>query len=314
MQLVKLVDSKILEMAKSQHGVIARWQLRDLGLSSAQIRWRIKRGRWRRELPGILRMPWSEQTWRQKVWAAVLWAGSEALVSHQAAACLWGLDERQCERVDLSASHPLRSGVPWLSTHQRRLIPKTSRRTKHGIALTSPARTLMDLAATSAEEDLERLVENALRCRMVSVAELRRALAWAPARTPGAVRLNRLLRRGQWSAESQSELERRALELFRCSGLPAPHCQYTITDGNRHLATVDFAWPAAKLIVEAEGFQFHSGRRVWERDIARYNGLVLRGWRVLRLTWSDVGERADAFVETLARSLETYSSRQSACA
>jgi len=120
----------------------------------------------------------------------------------------------------------------------------------------------------------------------------------------------RLLERGVWNADSQSELERQALALFRGFGLPAPQCQYSVIEGDRSLGTVDFAWPRAKLIVEAEGFQFHSGRDAWESEIARYNALVFHGWRVVRLTQADVQEDAAAFARALANGLGKRASRR----
>lgn len=306
-RIVKRVDSQILEIAKRQQGVISRSQLTALALTRAQVRWRMRRDGWKRELPGVFRMAWSEPSWMQKVWAATLWAEEDAIVSHRTAARLWGLEVGKGDAVELSAPHPLRSPASWVLTHRIRPTPKSSRRSKHGIPITSPARTLIDLAATADAEQLERAVEDAVRRGLASVAELDQALHWAPVRTRGALALKRVLGRAESSPEHHSELERRALQLFRRAGLPDPHCHFIAADGDRRLAEVDFAWPAAKLIVEAEGFQFHSGRRAWERDLARYNALVLRGWRVLRLTWHDVGEGADAFVATVARCLGSVS-------
>jgi very-short-patch-repair endonuclease len=113
----------------------------------------------------------------------------------------------------------------------------------------------------------------------------------------------RLLEAGLWNASDQSELEREAMLLFRRCHLPVPERQYMIFDGNRRLAVVDFAWPKARVIVEAEGFRFHSGRVAWERDIARYNELVLCGWTVLRLTYENLRNDAETFTESLARAL-----------
>ena len=66
---------------------------------------------------------------------------------------------------------------------------------------------------------------------------------------------------------------------------------------------VDFAWPRAKVIVEAEGFQFHSGRKSWESDIARYNSLALRGWTVLRLTRDHLRDGGEGFAQSLSRAV-----------
>jgi len=109
---------------------------------------------------------------------------------------------------------------------------------------------------------------------------------------------------GRWRPELQSELERKVLELFRSWGLPEPEGQYTVRERGRSLGDVDFAWPDARVIVEAEGFQFHSGREAWERDIARYNRFQIHGWTLLRVTQSDLEDGGEEFASAVSRALQ----------
>jgi very-short-patch-repair endonuclease len=181
------------------------------------------------------------------------------------------------------------------------------RRCRNGLALTSPGRTLVDLAASAEESKLQRAMEDAFRRRISSPSEVRRALRYLPrAGKAGTGRATHALDRGEWSHDAQSELERRALELFRRHGLPRPQSQYRVVEDERCLGVVDFAWPSARVIVEAEGFQFHSGRDAWDSDVARYNGLALKGWTVLRLTQTDLESRASAFARALARIIAAH--------
>jgi len=110
-----------------------------------------------------------------------------------------------------------------------------------------------------------------------------------------------LLERGALSPETHSKLERQALRMFRRFGLPDPINQYEVGSGDLVFGFVDFAWPKAKVIVEAEGFQYHSGREVWESDIDRYNAMTLAGWKVLRLTFADLHDPTHAFFKALAK-------------
>jgi hypothetical protein len=109
----------------------------------------------------------------------------------------------------------------------------------------------------------------------------------------------RLLQRGVFSPEMHSELERQALRMFRRFGIPDPVCQGEIVADDLVFGFVDFHWPKAKVIVEAEGFKFHSGREAWESDIDRYNAMTLRGWKVLRLTYADLQDPTHAFFKAL---------------
>jgi len=165
---------------------------------------------------------------------------------------------------------------------------------------------LVDLAGVVAGNVLERAVEHALRRQLTSVRELQRVAQRMPTKGKGGtgrVTVTHLLEAGLWNSSDQSELENQAMLLFRRCHLPAPERQYMIFDGNRRLAVVDFAWPKERVIVEAEGFRFHSGRVAWERDIARYNDLVLCGWTVLRLTYENLRNDPETFAESLARAL-----------
>ena len=242
----------------------------------------------------------------QRVQCAALWGGADAFISHAAAAKLWDLDGIEREDIDLSAPHHLRTHVGWVVSHLRPPLPREMRRTRRGVAVASPARTLVDLAGVVAGNVLERAVEHALRRQLTSVRELQRVVQRMPVkgkRGTGRVVVTRLLEAGLWNSSDQSELENQAMLLFRRCHLPAPEREYMVFDGNRRLAVVDFAWPKAKVIVEAEGFRFHSGRVAWERDIARYNDLVLCGWTVLRLTYENLRNDPETFAESLARAL-----------
>jgi len=169
------------------------------------------------------------------------------------------------------------------------------------------------LAGVVDRETLQRALEEAIRRRIVSVAEVQRVLRWVPrlGRT-GTAKLTQLLDDGVLRPDVKSELERQAMALFRRFGLPTPKWPYVVIERDMRLGEVDFAWPDAKVIVEADSFQFHSGRRAWESDIARYNALAMHDWTVLRITWADVHERDEEFASTLSTALENGRKRHAA--
>src|SRR5262245_4662911 len=84
-------EIEVQKLARSQHGNNSWHQLQRLGVSRRQIMRRVSSGEWVRELPGVWRLGWADATWMQRAWCAALW-GSEALISHRAAARLWELD------------------------------------------------------------------------------------------------------------------------------------------------------------------------------------------------------------------------------
>jgi len=302
---VNSVDAQVEKIAKRQHGLISWSQLQNLRVTRHQIRRRVRTGQWLRELPGVWRMSWAEPSWIQRVWCASLWAGPGACLSHRTAAQLWELDGAKLDRVEVSGETRQRKHCDWLIFHRTAAIPRQMQRIRNGVPLTSPARTLVDLATVCPENALERAIEHAFRRRISSANEVHQVLWRLPTeRKAGTRRLARLLEQGVFSPEMHSELERQALRMFRRFSLPEPICQYEVTADDLVLGFVDFAWPKAKVIVEAEGFQFHSGRKIWESDIDRYNAITLRGWKVLRLTHADLQDRTCAFFKALAKAVK----------
>ena len=58
-------------------------------------------------------------------------------------------------------------------------------------------------------------------------------------------------------------------------------------DGRRFVARVDFAWPEAKVALECESYEHHSGRVAWKLDVTRLNEVASLGWIVQRGTNED---------------------------
>jgi very-short-patch-repair endonuclease len=173
-------------------------------------------------------------------------------------------------------------------------LPRTDIRIVDGIPVTSPGRTIIDLAAVLPLHRLEIVLDDAIRRRLVKVGDLRRRRpVW------GASALNTLLdQRARGDSVPGSALETAFLRLLRRAGLPEPTRQWPVKRAGRTVAVVDFAYPQALLVIEIDGYRYHSGRRDWQRDLTRQNEIVACGLDVLRFTSEDVLERSE---ETCAR-------------
>jgi very-short-patch-repair endonuclease len=88
--------------------------------------------------------------------------------------------------------------------------------------------------------------------------------------------------------------------LLHEAGIPRPRTQYRVREHGQEVARVDFCWPEQRLVVEADGYAFHSSRDDYRRDRRRMNDLERLGWRVLRFSWEDVTQRPD-YVSGLVR-------------
>ena len=151
----------------------------------------------------------------------------------------------------------------------------------------------MALEATALE--LERAIADALRRRLVT----RRALDAELARgRPGSAAVRSVLELEKGPALTRSEAERRLLALIRAAELPAPEHNVRV-----HGSEVDMFWREQGLVVEVDGYAFHSARDAFERDRIRDARLVASGIRVLRVTWRRLTAKPHAIVADLAQSL-----------
>ena len=236
---------------------------------------------------------------RRGLWRAALLAeGPEAALSHHDA----GADWRICKPVrgPVSVTVPGESGRckrHGIHLH-RAALPATEVIVRQGLRVTSPARTLLDLAALLTPRELERALDEAHFLGRVSPATLTETLR-ANRQRPGTAALRRALATHDLgSTRTETALEERFLAIVRDAGLPAPRCQVWV--GHYR---VDFLWAAERLVAEADGDAAHSGQRRQARDADRDAELDARGYRTLRLGEEEIYDRPQAVVERVAEAL-----------
>jgi very-short-patch-repair endonuclease len=165
----------------------------------------------------------------------------------------------------------------------------------HSIPVTSAARTLLDLAADLPQRDIDRATDEARIHRLVTDHALNEQFIRYP-RHPGRPRLRQALQTEP--KLTRSEAERRLLDLIRAARLPEP---LTNTRIGRH--EVDFLWPEHRLVVEVDGYAFHTMRRSFERDRRRDAEITAAGYRVIRITWRQLTHEPEATIAILAAAL-----------
>jgi very-short-patch-repair endonuclease len=276
-------------LAARQHGVVARWQLLALGLGRRAIDHRVERGRLHVVHRGVYAVGHRAITQHGRWMAAVLAAGPGAVLSHRSAAALWGIRPSSRTRIDVTVPRTLHA-TKALHPHCAVLAPDETT-TEHGIPMTTPARTLLDLAGVVDTRALERALNEAEVLRLSSPTPIETLLDRHPAKR-GAANLRALLLTSRSS--TRSELEARFLTLVDTHDLPRPQTN-TIIEGME----VDAAWRRQRLIVELDGYAFHRTRHAFERDRARDRRLAAKGWRVLRVTWRDVEHRKEELAADL---------------
>jgi very-short-patch-repair endonuclease len=290
----------VVALAARQHVVVSTEQLLELGFGRYRIRRRLAAGWLTRLHRGVYRVGPQPGLWTAEM-AALLACGPQAVLSHRSAGAVWRVASRDAAVVDVAVSGTQVRSRDGIRVHRFELA-RADVRERETLRVTSPARTLLDLAAVLPRTELERAVNEAQVLRLVSRAELA-----AISRRPGAGRLRAALR--VEPRLSRSELERLMLALVRRVGLPMP-----VTNARVLGHEVDFAWLDERVIVETDGFEAHSTRAAFERDRARDALLSAHGWRVLRFSWWQVVHEPEVVAARLAVVLAATTSHSTAAA
>ena len=266
----------IAEIAGRQHGNVTRDQLLTAGVTRHEIAWRAKTGALIPVFRGVYRVGHQAPNIHASYMAAVLACGDGALLSGHAAAHLLGIarrppsapavlarTERRIEGIKTVRMRRERSGTLWL-----------------GIPVTTPAETLVDLAASETDEDLARACHEAGVKHRTTPAQVEAVLG----RAKGAAKLRRILRGD--TRVTLSVLERTFINGLKQRNLPLP-----VTNKPAGSKRVDCRWPDHNLTVELDSYQFHNSRYSWEQDRKREREAHARGDHFRRFTYEDVFDR-----------------------
>ena len=174
-----------------------------------------------------------------------------------------------------------------------------------GIRCTNPARTIVDLGAV-APGLVNAAFDRGRRLGLVQLAEVKALVARVARRgRRGVGAARRLL--ASWDAvweKTESEAERRFVELLAAGGLRLPEPQVEVrTPNGWFVARVDFVYRSERLAIWIDGETYHSDSGTFQRDRDQQNTLMGLGYRVYRFTWFDVTRRADWVATTVARAL-----------
>jgi very-short-patch-repair endonuclease len=281
-------------LADLQHGNVSRAQLLVVGFGSRAIAGRIARGHLHARHRGVYRVGHTAPLPLTREMAAVLACGELAVLSHGSAAAAWGLVPDENGTVHVTVVDGVGHRRPGIRAHRSTLVREEVAYLQR-IPITSPARTLLDLAADVPTAMLERALEDARRRRLVTKRSLDAAISSG---RPGAPTLRALMQSEHGPALTRSAAEERLVDLIRAAALPAP--EHNVRIGPYEL---DVVWREARLVVEIDGFAYHSSRQAFERDRRRDATLAATGWTVIRVTWRQLEEEPAAVIARLAAAL-----------
>jgi len=292
-QIVQSIAVSVWALVDRQHGVIARRQLLELGMSESAIDHRIATARLHRVFRGVYAVGRPQLSQAGRWMAAVLVCGPGALLSHLSAGALWGIVKPGAS-VHVSVPLSARHSAHGLRVRRRRL--READITRHlGIPVTGIVLTLVDLATTLSRDALEAAISEADKLDLIDPEALRLRLEDYRGR-PGVAVLRRTLDRHSFRP-TDSWLERRFLPLVRRAGLPVP-------DTRRHKngTRVDFYWPELGLVVETDGLRYHRTAAQQAKDALRMQRHAAAGLFPVRFTYEQIRSEP-AHVEATLRAV-----------
>ncbi len=208
--------------------------------------------------------------------AAVLACGDGAVLSHESAAALWGW-RRWPSVPEVSGEWARRR--PGIRAHRTRSLPRLDRTRQLGIPVTSPERTIREIESRLTRKQFTRIVKDASVQRRLDEAAVTRLLGYA-------------------AEPTRSEFEEAFRRFCRRFGLPKPETLAIV-----HGYEVDALFPAQRLVVELDGWEFHRGRVAFGDDRDRDADLLDCGYPTVRITWERLHETAEREAGRLHRIL-----------
>ncbi len=261
------IDRKILQVV-SGRGLITHQTLLAVGLSPSTITARCRRGRLIRAFQGVYFVGHAEITAIARAEAAVMACGERSALSHDSAAALYGL--RKWPRIP-EISSPLRRDHRGIRAHRTTTLTQRDVTVRNGIRVTTPARTIVDIAPRLTDTQLINLIHEARRNRDLPNRELKRLYALCP-RAADIY--------DSEEAPSRSVFQQEFKAFLITYDLPIPEFEAR-WEGYE----VDAFYPDLRLIIELDGYRDHSQPDRFEADRERDARATELEFDTLRITW-----------------------------
>jgi len=273
----------------------------EIGLSRGKVRRMLRNGQVVRMGRGVYRTAGAPSTWEQSLLSGCL--ASRATASFTSACRLHGSRVVPANDHEVTVTRGTRpASLGALTVHRTRGLPAREVTRKRGIPVTTPLRTLSDMAPRLDEAQLEELICDFLSRQVITAEQLVKHVSCAGGRRPGAPRLRRVAIRLLDDGVPESVAEDQLIQHLQQLGFPEPERQLEVRTGdNRFVARVDLGYPDHQVAIEMDGYRWHSGPRQFNTDRKRDLELAALGWRVFRMTPANLARGGAELWATLAR-------------
>lgn len=284
------IDNLIWSLTSRQHGLIARWQARGLGIADHQLDDRIRRGALIAVHPGVYRHPAVPYTRELRWLAAVLAGGEGAVLSHQAAGVQHHFDLRRVKPA-VTTPHRRHPEIDGITFHRTRRHTPLDIVVVNKIPVTTRARTMLDCAAELPFSIFELMMQDAVARGLVAVEDLIAIIDRRGGRgVEGTVAQRTALENGLVDEQIESKLELIVARIIDAAGVPKPVRQHPLTCADGREVRLDNAWPDRKTSIEADGRRWHGNAYQAQRTRARSRSIVATGWQHYVYGWAEATE------------------------
>ena len=294
--IFRAVVDAVLALAARQRGVVARWQLLGLGMTSGAIDSWLKQGRLHRLYTGVYLLGHPTPAPLAIEQGALLACGDDSWLSHRTAGLSYNVLEEYDGPVEVTTRRH-RGRPRGVVVHTSRRLEPRDTAVRDGLRITTLPRTLLDCAEVLSAHEYERAVERAFAHKRVSERQLRDVIARSPGRRGGRILAALLDYRGD-DGYTLSHAEDLMRALQRRARLPRFKTNVRI---GRY--RVDFLFPGDKVIVEVDSWAHHGSRRSFEDDRRRWDDLQQMGYRVVPVTWHMLKHEPDATIARIAAAI-----------
>jgi len=287
---------RVIGLALRQRKIVDFADLLAAGLPHSTITSWLRTGRLYRVHEGVYSIVPPQTLDREERWyAAVRASGPGAALSHGPAGQLGGfVDHRYRYALHVIVPDRCRRRIPGIVVHRPRLFAPRDTTEVGGIAVTTPTRTIWDMAMNHSPLQLRRAFEKAERLDKIDRARLEALTLSTPNRKGSGV-IRQLLRdRPLPAADVRSWLEELLWETCIANGLPLPATNVPLLG-----YTVDFLWADARLVIEADGGD-HLEPTQRDSDNARDFALQRADYLVRRYSSRDMTREAAVVGEVLS--------------
>jgi very-short-patch-repair endonuclease len=260
---------------------------------------RLKRGQLHEVFRGVYVVGVRRISRRGRWMAAVLACGDKAVLSHRSAGRMWRILPSAPEWVDVTCprTEVEREGI----RGHRSLLRDDEWLVRDGIPVTSPFRTVFDLAATAGMRELERAWHEAEVQGLSDRISLPVLLERYPGRR-GRRKLQALLESSEPVGFTRNDFEEAFLALVDAQGIARPRMNADLSVRGRFFQ-IDALWEREKVAVELDSRSVHGTKKRFESDRLRDRILVAEGWKTFRITWRALHDEPDEIITDLKAAL-----------